>query len=90
MVLTQTFTNTSETSTNRAKYVFPIPSRAAVCAFDLTHADGRVIVGVSKEKLKAIEEHDKAIREGKSSGLLEWVTDDSQCCSAMEFSEPFD
>ena len=78
MVLTQTFTNTSDTSTSRAKYVFPVPSRAAVCAFEMIHADGRTIVGVSKEKQKATEEHEAAIREGKFTGLLEWVTDDGQ------------
>lgn len=76
VVLTQTYANTSETPTNRAKYVFPVPSRAAVCAFDLEHADGRRIVGVAKEKVKATEEHEKAIQEGKFTGLLEWVTDD--------------
>jgi Vault protein inter-alpha-trypsin domain len=78
VVLTQTYTNTSETSTSRAKYVFPVPSRAAVCAFEMNHADGRTIVGVSKEKQKAAEEHEAAIREGKFTGLLEWVTDDGQ------------
>ena len=74
--MSQTYANTSETATNRAKYVFPVPSRAAVCAFDLEHADGRRIIGVAKEKIKATEEHEKAIREGKFTGLLEWVTDD--------------
>lgn len=72
----QTYANTSEVSTSRAKYVFPVPSRAAVCAFEMEHSDGRVIYGVSKEKLKAAEEHEAAIREGKFTGLLEWVTDD--------------
>jgi Vault protein inter-alpha-trypsin domain len=75
VVLTQIYTNTAETSTSRAKYVFPVPSRAAVCGFEM-HADGRVIVGVSKEKSMATEEHEAAIREGKFTGLLEWVTDD--------------
>jgi len=54
------------------------PSRAAVCGFQMKHADGRVIVGVSKEKSKAAEEHEAAVREGKFTGLLEWVTDDGQ------------
>lgn len=47
-----------------------------MCAFDLEHVDGRRIVGVAKEKVKATEEHEKAIQEGKFTGLLEWVTDD--------------
>jgi hypothetical protein len=78
VTLTQKYTNTSETATSRAKYVFPVPSRAAVCGFQMKHADGRVIVGVSKEKSKAAEEHEAAVREGKFTGLLEWVTDDGQ------------
>jgi hypothetical protein len=87
VVLTQTYTNTSDTPTTRAKYVFPVPSRAAVCAFEM-NADGHVIVGVSKEKSKAAEEHEAAIREGKFTGLLEWVTDDGQCSSRM-YDRPF-
>lgn len=79
-MLTQIYTNVSETLTSRAKYVFPVPSRAAVCAFEM-HADGRAIIGVSKEKSKAAAEHETAISEGKATGLLEWVTDDSQCSS---------
>jgi hypothetical protein len=79
VVLTQTYTNTSETPTSRAKYVFPVPSRAAVCAFELKHPDGRIIVGEAKEKGKAVEMHETAIREGKFTGLFEWVTDDGQC-----------
>lgn len=45
------------------------------------HADGRTIIGVSKEKSKAAAEHETAISEGKATGLLEWVTDDSQSSS---------
>ncbi|KAI6101003.1 hypothetical protein EV401DRAFT_2105632 [Pisolithus croceorrhizus] len=44
IVLTQVFENESDQPTARAKYVFPLPERSAVCAFELEHADGRVIV----------------------------------------------
>jgi len=40
-------------------------------------ADGRMITGVSKEKSQAEREHKNAIREGRASALLDWVTDDS-------------
>ncbi|KAH7908679.1 hypothetical protein BJ138DRAFT_1068391 [Hygrophoropsis aurantiaca] len=75
--LTQVFANSSETSTGRAKYVFPLPARAAVCAFELEHADGRIITGIAKEKLEAAQMFDKAVQEGRTAGLVEWVTDDT-------------
>jgi hypothetical protein len=41
-------------------------------------ADGRVITGVSKEKSEAAHEYKNAISAGKASGLVDWVTNDSQ------------
>jgi hypothetical protein len=76
VTLRQKFSNASELPTSRAKYVFPVPARAAVCAFEMHLADGRVITSVSKEKELAAQEHMAAIREGKASGLVDWVTDD--------------
>ena len=38
--------------------------------------DGHIITGVVKEKRKAAEEHQKAIRQGRITGLVEWATDD--------------
>jgi hypothetical protein len=38
--------------------------------------NSRVIVGVSKEKSLAAEEHKNALRAGKVSGLVDWATDD--------------
>jgi len=77
VTLRQTFVNSSEIATGHAKYVFPVPARAAVCAFEMHFADGRIITGVSKEKVLAAKEHENAIRAGKASGLVDWVTDDS-------------
>ena len=76
-MLSQVFENVSESPTSRAKYVFPLPASAATCAFELEHADGRVIVGVAKEKSEAAEAFHSALEAGKSAGLVEWVTDDS-------------
>lgn len=77
VVLSQVFENESESPTSRAKYVFPLPASAAACAFVLEHADGRVIVGVAKEKSEAAEAFQSALDAGKTAGLVEWVTDDS-------------
>jgi hypothetical protein len=41
-------------------------------------ADGRVIIGVSKEKGQAAEEHTQALEAGKTTALVEWVSDDGQ------------
>ncbi|KAF7979825.1 hypothetical protein HWV62_40904 [Athelia sp. TMB] len=76
VLLTQRYVNNAPSATARAKYVFPVPSRAAVCAFELTHADGRVIVGEAKEKTKAADEHAEALKEGRVTALVEWATDD--------------
>jgi hypothetical protein len=78
VTLRQEFANPSNTATSRAKYVFPVPARAAVCAFEMRFAGGRVIVGVAKEKAQALEEYENAVRAGKSSALVEWVTDDCE------------
>ncbi|KAG2352721.1 hypothetical protein BDR07DRAFT_814527 [Suillus spraguei] len=52
VVLSQVFENVSDSPTSRVKYVFPLPASAATRASKLKHADSRVIVGVTKEKLE--------------------------------------
>ncbi|EKM57238.1 uncharacterized protein PHACADRAFT_194803 [Phanerochaete carnosa HHB-10118-sp] len=74
--VTQVFYNPSIQWTPRAKYVFPVPARAAVCAFDMGTSTGRVIVGVAKEKEQAKAEHETAIQEGRTTALVEWITSD--------------
>lgn len=76
VALSQVFVNNSDAPTPRAKYVFPVPARAAVCAFEMQMEDGRVINGIAKEKQKAAEEHRKAIKQGRVTGLTEWAKDD--------------
>lgn len=76
VVLSQVFENVSDSPTSRAKYVFPLPESAAACAFELEHDDGRVIVGVAKEKSEAAQAFQSAVDAGRTAGLVEWVTDD--------------
>jgi hypothetical protein len=45
--------------------------------------DGHVIVGIAKEKELAAEEHERALREGKASGLVEWATNDGRSHSML-------
>lgn len=78
IVLTQSFRNTSDQPTARAKYVFPLPERSAVCAFELERADGCVVIGTVKEKEAAAQTFEAAVAAGKTAGLVESVTDDSQ------------
>jgi hypothetical protein len=77
VTVTQKFYNNSPVRTGRAKYCFPVPASAAVCAFQLTGSDGRVIRGECKEKELAQEQYEAAMATGQTAGLLEYVTDDS-------------
>ncbi|KAG1850820.1 hypothetical protein DFJ58DRAFT_661881 [Suillus subalutaceus] len=74
VMLSQVFENDSESPTSRAKYVFPLPANAASCAFELEHADGRVITCVAKEKSEAAEAFHVAMDAGRSAGLVELFT----------------
>ncbi|GJE91690.1 hypothetical protein PsYK624_078400 [Phanerochaete sordida] len=76
ITITQHFWQYAPDGLERTKYVFPVPARAAVCAFKLIAADGTVIAAVAKEKEQAKREHDAAIAQGHMTGLVEHVTDD--------------
>ncbi|KAF9232854.1 vault protein inter-alpha-trypsin domain-containing protein [Melanogaster broomeanus] len=76
IVITQTFQNPSGSPTGRAKYLFPLPANAAVCAFDLEFEDGRMLVGEVKEKETAAQAFTDAVEGGRKAGLVERVTDD--------------
>ncbi|THG97060.1 hypothetical protein EW026_g4874 [Hermanssonia centrifuga] len=56
--------------------IFPVPSRAAVCGFEMHTEDGRSIAAVAKERKTARREHEQAIQRGRMTGLVEHVTDD--------------
>ena len=85
VTLTQTFWQYSPQPVSRAKYVFPVPARAAVCGFEMRTEDGRIITAISMEKETARREHEQAIQQGRLTGLVEHVQDDGQPCSFMPF-----
>ena len=78
VTLTQSFWQYSLESTDRWKYVFPVPASAAVCAFEMRTEDGRDIVAVAKEKETARKEYEQAVEDGRVTGLVEQVTDDGK------------
>lgn len=78
IVLIQTFYNPSSEPTGRGKYVFPLPANAAVCAFELALEDGSVIIGEVKEKGEAELTFTRAVEQGRTTALVEGVTDDSK------------
>lgn len=84
IVLTQTFYNPSNEPTGRAKYVFPLPANAAVCAFELELEDGSAIIGEVKGKDEAALAFSRAVEQGKTSALVERMTGDS------ELYQPYD
>ncbi|KAJ7480152.1 hypothetical protein B0H11DRAFT_1271323 [Mycena galericulata] len=73
VTLTQKYRNPLSTATSRAVYYFPVPASGAVCAFEMTTSDDRVVTAVCKEKTKAREEHEQALAQGQETSLLEWV-----------------
>ena len=58
-----------------------MPARAAICGFKMTLSNGTIITAVAKEREEAKREHDVAIRSGKLTGLVEYVTDDGEFLS---------
>ncbi|KAG2134682.1 hypothetical protein BD769DRAFT_1443119 [Suillus cothurnatus] len=74
VMFSQVFENKSESPTSRAKYVFPLPTSATSCAFELEHADGRVITGVVKESSEAAEAFHGVADAERSAGLVEFFT----------------
>ncbi len=53
-----------------ATYIFPLPPRAAVTAFQM-EADGRIVEGVLKERGAARADYDQAIAEGRRASIAE-------------------
>ncbi|SCV70552.1 BQ2448_3314 [Microbotryum intermedium] len=63
--------------TQDCSYVFPVPDRAAVCAFEMVKHDGTKVKGIVKEKQVAKKEYDEAKDEGKLASLLVQETPDT-------------
>jgi hypothetical protein len=76
--LTQVYANADALQNTGARYLFPIPANAAVCAFRMETADGRVVHAFVKEKEAAKQEYESAVKKGKWAGLLEQVTGDGE------------
>lgn len=76
--LTQIYSNADVLQNAGARYLFPIPDNAAVCAFRMETADGRAVRSVVKEKELAKQEFKGAVKSGKWAGLLEEITGDGE------------
>lgn len=74
VTLSQVFKNESDNPTSRAKYMFPLPASASVCAFELEHADGRVLTGVAEETSEAVRTFDGTAYARESAGLDQLFT----------------
>ncbi len=79
----QRFHNPSPNATPRAKYLFPVPARAAICGFEMHTADDRLLLGKVKQRQQARAEHEAALRQGKATALLDWATDDGTRLSSL-------
>ena len=82
VVVFHKFRNESEKATGRAKYVFPVPARAAVCAFQMETSDGDIVVGEVKEKTEAEAQYKAALEAGKMAGMVNWAGDDGEYCTS--------
>ena len=78
VTITQQFWQYHSAGISQARYIFPVPARAAVCGFKMVAEDGTVIMAEVKEVEEARRDHREAIRQGYMTGLVEHVTDDSQ------------
>jgi len=78
VTVTQTYRNESDEPTPTVRYVFPVPSRAAICAFSMMTGDNRLIYAQAKDKIEAMKEFEAAVDEGKAAALQEQVSGDSQ------------
>jgi Ca-activated chloride channel family protein len=65
----QTFKNPTDQALE-AVYIFPLPDRAGVTAFQMT-VNGRVIDGVLKERLQARREYEAALQQGYRASMME-------------------
>ena len=78
VTFTQTYRNESDTPTPMARFVFPVPSHAAICAFSMMTGDNHLIYARAKDSIEATQEFDAAVSEGRAAALQEQVSGDSQ------------
>lgn len=65
--------------------MFPLHERLAVCAFELEHVDGCMIVDVVKESEAVARTPEAVVAAGKTLALVERVTDDILAVSVVPF-----
>ncbi|BCW95289.1 MAG: VIT and VWA domain-containing protein [Fimbriimonadales bacterium] len=68
-IIRQIFQNPTDQALE-AVYIFPLPDRAGVGAFQMT-VNGRVIDGVLKERLQARREYEAALQQGYRAAMQE-------------------
>ena len=61
-----------------ARYVFPVLSHAAICAFSMMTEDDHLVYAKAKDKAEAMKDFEEAVGEGKAAALQEQVSGDSQ------------
>ncbi|TFY72211.1 hypothetical protein EVG20_g785 [Dentipellis fragilis] len=76
ITVTHTFQRGRFTHMGPHIYICPLPTGATVCGFEMIQSDGTISTGVVKERQLAAAEHEAAVKEGKSSGLVESVIRD--------------
>ncbi|KAF9654277.1 hypothetical protein BDM02DRAFT_77575 [Thelephora ganbajun] len=81
VTVTQTYRNESNKPTPTVRYVFPVPSRAAICAFSMMTADNHLIYARAKDRVEAVKEFEAAVGQEKAAALQEQVSGDSQSFS---------
>lgn len=87
VTLTQTFeTGPAHGLLYSAKYQFPLPENAAVCAFEMRFQNGKVTRLATKERNKAEDAYFKASHAGRAVGLTGRCSDNSELSSIIESS----
>ncbi|EIW62130.1 uncharacterized protein TRAVEDRAFT_117138 [Trametes versicolor FP-101664 SS1] len=77
VVITQKYLTTfSSGSLTNARYLFPIPEGASVCAFKMELTNGSVVSGVVKDTEKAKKVFQDAVSQGEWAGLAYEITAD--------------
>ena len=79
IVVTQTYRNNPQNGAlTAARYIFPIPEGASVCAFKMELTNGDVVSGTVQEISKAQKIFQTAVNNGEWAGLAYEITSDSK------------
>ena len=89
VILSQVYSHHGTDTLTEAFYVFPVPSRAAVCSFELKTRHGVQLKGVVKELSQAKEEYEEARSKGWLTGLLEQFRQDGKGFLSLYVTRPY-